>query len=140
VEIDIRLDCSEVNWSVVSETLKRVGMAYHDPDIHRRAFENSYVTAFAYRGGELVGFGRAISDGTYQAAIYDVAVIPELQRSGVGTAILKCLLSRLSQCHVILYASPGKEPFYRRLGLRAMKTGMALFRNAEQMRLRGFTD
>ena len=35
----------------------------------------------------MIGFGRAISDGTYQAAIYDVAVNPDFQKKGLGNII-----------------------------------------------------
>lgn len=140
MEIEIKFDCSGVEWKVVSETLKRVGMGYHEPDVHRKAFENSYVTVFVYHDGQLIGFGRAISDGAYQAAIYDVAVVPEFQKKGIGTKIIANILSRISQCNVILFASPGKEDFYRKLGLRKMKTGMALFRKADEMKEKGFTE
>jgi GNAT superfamily N-acetyltransferase len=140
MELNIRYDCSDVNWEDVSETLRRVGMSYGEPEMHRRAFEASHTTVFAYHEGQLIGFGRAISDGVYQAAIYDVAVMPEFQRKGIGATIVKSILDRLPQCNFILYASPGKEAFYRTLGLRKMKTGMALFKNAESKAERGFTD
>jgi len=81
----------------------------------------------------MIGFGRAISDGAYQAAVYDVAVVPEFQKMGIGKIIMEKILERLSGCNVILYAAPGKEDFYLKLGLRKMKTGMALFRNPEKM-------
>ena len=140
VETDIKFDCSGVDWKVISETLKRVGMSYGDPDYHRKAFENSHTAVFVYQGDQLIGFGRAISDGVYQAAVYDVAVVPEFQKKGVGTSIIQHILDRLSHCNVILYASPGKEGFYRTLGLRQMKTGMARFLKASVMQERGFTD
>ena len=140
MEIDIIYDCSETDWKAVSETLKRVGMAYEEPDVHKRAFEASHTTVFVYKDSQLIGFGRAISDGAYQAAVYDVAVVPEFQKMGIGRMIMEKILERLSGCNVILYARPGKEEFYRRLGLRKMKTGMALFRNPEKMAKRGFTE
>lgn len=140
MDIEIRSGCSGVDWQVVAETLKRVGMAHHDPGVHRKAFENSHTTVFAYSGDRLTGFGRAISDGAYQAALYDVAVVPEFQRKGIGTAIIQNILARLPACNIILYASPGKEDFYRALGFRRMKTGMALFGKAEEMREKGFTE
>jgi ribosomal protein S18 acetylase RimI-like enzyme len=140
MEIDIVYDCSETDWKAVSETLKRVGMAYEEPDVHKRAFEASHTAVFVYKDSHLIGFGRAISDGAYQAAVYDVAVVPEFQKMGVGKIIMEKILERLSGCNVILYARPGKEEFYRRLGLRKMKTGMALFRNPEKMAERGFTE
>jgi predicted GNAT family acetyltransferase len=140
MEIDIRYDCSGVDWKSVSETLKRVGMAYYESDIHKRAFEASHATVFVYHDAQVIGFGRAISDGAYQGAIYDVAVVPEFQKKGIGTIIMNKILERLSGCNVILYASPGKEEFYKKLGLRKMKTGMALFRNPEKMKETGFTE
>ncbi len=140
MKLDIRFDCSEIDWTLVSETLKSVGMAYYDPDAHRRAFEASHTAVFVFNDGRMVGFGRAISDGVYQAAIYDVAVVPEFQGGGIGAIIVKEILTRVSGCTVLLYAAPGKEDFYKKFGLRKMKTGMALFTNPERMAERGFTE
>ncbi|MGC8658327.1 MAG: GNAT family N-acetyltransferase [Desulfomonilaceae bacterium] len=140
MEIDLRYQCAGVDWKTVSETLKEVGMGYYDPFVHKKAFENSQVCVFVYVENRLIGFGRAISDYAYQAAIYDVAIMPEFQRMGIGTTVLKAIISRLPNCHFILYAFPGKENFYKKLGFRKMKTGMAMFTNVESMRERGFTE
>lgn len=140
MRLEIKFDCSGVDWELVSQTLKRVGMAYHHPDIHKKAFENSHTAVFVYGDGQLIGFGRAISDGAYQAAVYDVAVIPEFQGQGIGRSIMTNIETRLSHCNIILYASPGKEDFYRKLGWRKMKTGMALFTDPEQKTKKGFTE
>jgi len=133
MEVDIKHDCEGVDWRTISETLKTVGMAYYEPDVHRKAFEASHTTMFVYHAGCLIGFGRAISDGAYQAAIYDCAVLPEFQGKGIGKTIMKNILSRISQCNVILYATPGKEGFYLKYGFRKMKTGMAVFTNPQAM-------
>jgi ribosomal protein S18 acetylase RimI-like enzyme len=140
VKAEIKSDCSGVDWKTVSETLKGVGMAYDEPDVHRRAFEASHTTVFVYCADQLIGFGRAISDGVYQAAIYDVAVLPEFQGRGIGKTIIENILDRVSNCNIILYASPGKEGFYRTLGFRGMKTGMAIFKNSSAMVDKGFTE
>jgi len=129
-----------VDWKKVSETLKLVGMAYYDPHVHRKAFEASHTTVFLYHGDSLIGFGRAISDDVYQAAIYDCAVLPEFQGKGIGKTIMDNILSQVSHCNVILYASPGKEGFYQKHGFRKMKTGMARFKKSEAMRENGFTE
>ena len=140
MNIDIRCDCANVDWNAVSETLKQVGMTSYRPEVHKRAFEASHTTVFAYHTGRLIGFGRAISDGVHEGAVYDVAIVPEFQRKGIGTMIMKKILERLSGINVILYAAPGKEDFYRKLDLRRMKTGMALFKNTARMQERGFTE
>jgi hypothetical protein len=61
MEVDVKQECTGVNWKTVSETLKCVGMAYYEPDVHRRAFEASHTTVLVYHGDRLVGFGRALS-------------------------------------------------------------------------------
>ena len=138
--IELKFDCAGVDWTFVSETLRRVGMASRLPELLQKAFAASAVVVFAYADGRPVGFGRAISDGAYQAAVYEMAVVPEFQRQGIGATIMRAILDRLPGCNVILYASPGKEDFYRKLGLRKMKTGMARFQFPDAMAKIGFTD
>jgi GNAT superfamily N-acetyltransferase len=133
MELKIITDCSGVDWQTIAESLKKVGMAYHEPEVHKRAFEASHTTVFIYEDSQLIGFGRAISDGEYQGAIYDVAVLPEAQGKGVGKVIIQTILDRLPNCNIILYATPGKEGFYKRLGFGLMKTGMAVFTSPQAM-------
>jgi len=95
MEVDVKQDCAGVDWRAVSEILKCVEMAYYEPDVHRKAFEASHTNVFVYHADRLIGFGRAISDGAYQAAIYDCAVLPEYQGKGIGTTIMKNILPRI---------------------------------------------
>ncbi|XP_072997428.1 GCN5-related N-acetyltransferase 3, chloroplastic [Typha latifolia] len=44
----------------------------------------------------LVGFGRAVSDGGLTASIHDVAVIPSLQRRGIGRKIVERIIRLLT--------------------------------------------
>lgn len=140
MEIEIKHECTEYEWEIVSNTLREVGMAHYEPAIHKKAFDNSYICVFAYREDQLVGFGRAISDGVYQAAIYDVAVTPALQKKGIGSKIIESIVSGLPNCNFILYTIPGREDFYRKHGFRKMFTGMAKFIKADDLKQRGFTE
>ena len=140
MNLELKFDCAEVDWTFVSATLQRVGMATRPPELLQKAFAASAVVVFAYVDGRPVGFGRAISDGAYQAAVYEMAVVPEFQKQGVGAKIMRAILDRLPGCNVILYASPGKEDFYRKLGLRKMKTAMALFPDAAVRARNGFIE
>ena len=140
MNLKFQYDSSGINWELVPEILKTVGMSFHDADIHRKAFSVSESVVFVYDNQQLIGFGRAISDGLIQAAIYDVAVLPSYQGLGVGKQIIQKIVESLPGCNFILYASPGKELFYEKLKFRKMKTGMALFVKSEIMSARGFTE
>jgi GNAT superfamily N-acetyltransferase len=132
--------CIDINWNEVTNILRNAGMRYFEADIHQKAFENSYAVLFVFDSSTMIGFGRIISDGTYQAALYDVAVLPEYQGKKIGSTIVKTLLRTVPGCSVILYASPGKEDFYKHLNFRKLKTGMALFQNNEIMTAKGFIE
>src|SRR5262245_56145532 len=87
-------------------------------------------TCFAYAGGALVGAGRALADGLDCAYIADVAVHPEHQGRGLGAAIIRELMARCKDHRkIILYANPGTEEFYARLGFLRMNTAMGFWRD-----------
>ncbi len=140
MDIEIKTDCTGVQWEDVREILKSVGMGHYTPEMHRQAFEASFAKVFVFDAGRLIGFGRAISDGAYQAAVYDCAVVEEFQGKGIGRRIMEEIMGRISHCNTILYASPGKEGFYRKHGFRNLRTGMGRFIREDVMRQRGFTD
>ncbi|KAI4306987.1 hypothetical protein L6164_030221 [Bauhinia variegata] len=54
------------------------------------------VTPVTPFNGQLVGFGRAISDYGLTASIYDVMVIPSLRRMGIGKMIVKRIVRMLT--------------------------------------------
>jgi len=72
---------------------------------------------FIFDSDQLIGFGRAISDGAYQAAIYDIVVLPEYQKQGIGRLIMERILQKISNCNTILYVNPNPPPNLVRLVL-----------------------
>lgn len=140
MNIIIKKDCLNINWNEVINILKTVGMSYADEELHKKSFENSYTVVFIFDEENLIGFGRAISDGIYQSAIYDVAILPEYQGLGIGKTIIENIINNTPTCNFILYASPGKEGFYENLGFSKLKTGMGSFINMERMKARNFIE
>jgi predicted N-acetyltransferase YhbS len=83
---------------------------------------------FVRSAGTLVGAGRALADGLDCAYIADVAVHPDHQGRGLGRAIVSRLVSSAAgHKKILLYANPGTEPFYARLGFLPMNTAMAIW-------------
>ena len=140
MEYRIQETCRGVDWEAAYGILDSVRMASHPLEQVRRAFENSYRVVFVFAGDDLLGFGRAISDGVYEAAIYDIAVRPEHQGKKIGTLIVTKLMEGLTGMDTILFAMPGRESFYRALGFARLLTGMARFVRAGALREKGFTD
>ena len=132
-------NCRNIRWDEVRALLDKTGMAATNVEVHRVSFEASAEVLFVFDGDKLVGLGRAISDGVRQAALYDIAVDPVYQGVKIGREIMMRIMQKLAGCNFILYASPGKEDFYRKLGFKKMKTGMVLFSNPERMNDSDFT-
>lgn len=126
-------DDSAVDWEELSALYRIAPLGEKAPGDLATVFSNSMFTCFVSAGDRLVGVGRALADGLDCAYIADVAVHPEHQGNGLGTAVIRELVA-LAGGHkkIILYANPGTEGFYAKLGFHRMNTAMAIWRNREQ--------
>lgn len=122
-----------VDWEELSRLYLVAPLGHKDPADLKVAFSNSMFRCFVYDAGRLVAVGRALADGRDCSYICDVAVHPGYQGRGLGKEVVAKLVD-LSKDHkkIILYAAPGKEPFYRKLGFKRMATAMAIFQNQAQ--------
>ena len=130
-----------VDWNELSALYLAAPLGNKSPADLKTVFTNSMFRCFVYDGGKLVGVGRALADGVDCAYICDIAVMPSHQGTGLGKEIVGKLVN-LSRGHrkIILYAVPGKEGFYRKLGFRRMRTAMAIFENQALAMERGYLD
>lgn len=137
--LDWKRDADSLDWGELSALYLAAPLGDKKPEWLRTVFTNSMYKCFVYDGGRLVGAGRALADGADCSYICDVAVHPTHQGAGLGKAIVRDLVER-SRGHrkIILYAVPGKEPFYRKLGFMRMTTAMAIFENQQQQLERGY--
>ena len=128
-----------VNWDELSALYRAAPLGDKKPDHLRKVFSNSLFVAFVYDGDRLVGAGRALADGGDCSYICDIAFLPDYQGAGLGKQMVGDLVER-SRGHrkIILYAVPGKEPFYKKFGFLRMKTAMAIFDNQQQQLERGY--
>jgi GNAT superfamily N-acetyltransferase len=58
----------------------------------RRMLAGSQAVVSAWHGSDLVGFGRATSDGVFRAVLWDVVVAAEHQGHGLGSELVAMLL------------------------------------------------
>ena len=130
MQLTWKYDQESINWEELSNLYKIAPLGDKKADDLQRAFGNSMYKCFVFDGSQLVGVGRALADGVDCSYLCDVAVHPECQGKGLGKSIVKKLTS-LSEGHkkIILYANPGKEGFYKKLGFKRMITAMAIFQD-----------
>ena len=130
MQLEWKESLNSVDWNELSALYRAAPLGEKSPADLARAFSNSMFKFFVYDSGRLVGVGRALADGVDCSYICDVAVLPTHQGNGLGKTIVEKLVA-LSAGHrkIILYAVPGKESFYRKLGFLRMTTAMAIFQN-----------
>ena len=100
------------------------------PERHREILRGSDHIVLAREGdtGRVVGFVTAISDGVLSAFIPLLEVLPERQGEGIGTELVRRLLTELEGFYMVdLVCDPELEPFYRRFELTPL-AGMGLRR------------
>ena len=99
-------------------------MAYTDNAAAlREGFGHSLLTLAAYEGDELLGLVRAVGDGATVVFIQDILVLPDRQRQGIGTALMKAVLERypdVRQIELTADDTPEAAAFYRSLGFSEM--------------------
>ena len=126
---------SEIEGSELQELLeiyRSVGWMKHDEEIIRTVFNASTHKVFAVTEGRIIGFARALSDGVFNAAIYDVVVHKNHQGKGIARLLLENLLDELKNVSCIhLISTTGNTTFYEKCGFKKLTTGMAIYRNPQ---------
>jgi len=131
----------QVDWEELSALFKAAPLGDKPAASLQTVFGNSRYRWFVRDQGRLVGVGRALADGVDTSYICDVAILPAYQGMGLGKQIVGRLVEQ-SRGHkkILLYAVPGKEPFYRKFGFQRMKTAMAIFANPVDARANGYVE
>jgi ribosomal protein S18 acetylase RimI-like enzyme len=131
----------KLDWVELAALYQAAPLGNKNPVDLEIAFTNSMFKCFVRDQGKLIGVGRALADGVDCSYICDVALLPSHPGRGLGKQIVSELVS-LSSGHkkVILYSVPGREPFYKKLGFRRMRTAMAIFESPGVAFERGYID
>jgi N-acetylglutamate synthase-like GNAT family acetyltransferase len=98
--------------------LRSVGwdMRASEPASLERALTGTVEFATAWDRDRLIGTARSITDGGQNALIATVVVHPAYQGLGVGERMMHLLMDGRDLVRFHLAATPGLEPWYRKLG------------------------
>ena len=114
-------DCGPYDERAVTALYAAVGWTNYtkNPAMLKEAFAHSLCALGAYEDDKLVGLVRAVGDGASIVFIQDVLVLPEYQRRGIGTALVKTVMARYAgvyQLQLLTDSTPRTKAFYRSLG------------------------
>ena len=112
------------DFDEIDELFRATGLGGRDPQRYREACRRSFACVLARDGDRVVGLGRLLSDGYLTGAVFDVAVHPDYQGRGIGRRIMERLHEAVPRSTYLLFAVPGVEDFYRKMGYYDCKTGM----------------
>ncbi|HEY8888793.1 MAG TPA: GNAT family N-acetyltransferase [Clostridium sp.] len=130
--ISYKLGLEYINWSELFDLYKKVGMLKRfienrEFDKIQSAFQKSYKVVTACDGERLIGSCRMLSDGICYGAVFDVAVLPEYQKIGVGKGLMNLLLKEEELMTIHLTSTFGNEEFYKKLGFKKHKTAYSKY-------------
>ncbi len=89
------------------------------PQMLKAAYAGSLCIFAAYEDNGLVGLIRAVGDGASILFIQDLLVLPEFQRRGIGTMLVRTMLNEYPNVYQVQLATDGTEKamsFYKSLG------------------------
>lgn len=102
-----------------------------DPEHVVRIVAGSHCFVIASIEDQIVGMGRAISDGTSDAYLQDVTVKQDYRGQKIGKKIVKALVSRLNRDGlewIGLIAERGSSGFYKQLGFKKMPDSVPMLK------------
>lgn len=130
MDIKFRFDQNSIDWNKLAELYRIAPLGERIPEALKTVYTNSKYKCFAYDCDTVIGAGRALADGCDCSYLCDIVLHPDYQGKGLGKLIVQHLM-KLSEGHkkIILYANPGKEGFYAKMGFKKMNTAMAIFKD-----------
>lgn len=95
----------------------------NDLDNVWRMFENASLVLTAWKDGVLVGIARVLTDGVLYSYLCDLAVEPDVQRLGVGKALINEVFARCEGTELMLRDSDISAGYYAHLGFKRIENG-----------------
>ena len=96
----------------------------------KKCLANSDVIVSLWVDNEIVGFGRALTDGIYRGVLWDIVIDKNHQGKGFGTLILKKILSskKIKNTKKLYLMTTNKKRFYSQFGFKEVTSQDLLIR------------
>ena len=96
----------------------------------KKCLANSDVIISVWSGNEIVGFGRALTDGIYRGVLWDIVIDQNHQGKGYGSLIVKNLLSskEIRNTKKLYLMTTNKKLFYSQFEFKEVTSQNLLIR------------
>ena len=96
----------------------------------KKCLANSDVIVSLWVGNEIVGFGRALTDGIYRGVLWDIVIDQSYQGKGFGKLIVENLLSskKIKKTKKLYLMTTNKKLFYSQLDFKEVNSQNLLIR------------
>jgi len=97
----------------------------NQPQMLEQALSHSLVIYLALDGDTVVGLIRLVGDGFSSVFVQDLIVLPNYQRQGIGSALMKEALEDFKEAYQVQLATEQTEKnvgFYRSMGFETLST------------------
>ena len=96
----------------------------------KKCLANSDVIVSLWVGNEIVGFGRALTDGIYRGVLWDIVIDQHHQGKGFGTLIIEKLLSskEIKNTKKLYLMTTNKKRFYSQFDFKEVTSQDLLIR------------
>ena len=96
----------------------------------KKCLANSDVIISIWSDGDIVGFGRALSDGVYRGVLWDIVIDENHQGNGYGKLIVENLLNsiKIKNTQKIYLMTTNKKLFYSQIDFKEVTTQNLLIR------------
>tara|TARA_B100000427_G_C15297781_1_gene502681 strand:+ start:168 stop:623 length:456 start_codon:yes stop_codon:yes gene_type:complete len=96
----------------------------------KKCLSNSDVIISLWVNNEIVGFGRALSDGVYRGVLWDIVIDFDHQGKGFGKLIVENLLNskEIKNTKKIYLMTTNKKLFYSQIDFKEVKSQKLLIR------------
>ena len=97
----------------------------------KHCLANSDVIVSLWSNNKILGFGRALSDGTYRSVLWDIVIDHQHQGKGYGKLIVKSLLEskKINQSEKVYLMTSTQKNFYCQIGFKEVLSQNLLIKN-----------
>lgn len=112
-DADLRVLYTSVNWLSYTDKVENLSLL----------ITNSQTVVSAWEDDRLIGLIRTVGDGLSIQYVQDILIMPEYQKQGIGTALIKQILDESKHIRQLVLITDGSKEnqgiikWYKKMGL-----------------------